>query len=80
VAVLLRVLLAVTVVMVASGIAVEMVTGHDERLHAAGVALLVATPFVATLAVAVAAIRTDRRLTLFAAATLVLVALGVWIA
>jgi len=80
VAVLLRVLLAATVVTVVAGVAVELVTGRDDRLHAAGVALLVGTPFVATLAVAVAAFRTHRRLTLFAAATLVLVAVGVWIA
>jgi len=78
--VLLRALLVVTVVTVASGIVLELLTGRDDWLHAAGVAVLVAAPFVATLAVAVAAFRTNRRLTLFAVATLVLVALGVWLA
>jgi hypothetical protein len=79
-ATLLRVLLAVTVAIVVSGVVLKVLRGRDDWLHAGGVALLVTTPFLATLTVAIAAVRTHPRLTVFAAATLVLVALGVWIA
>lgn len=73
-------LLLAAIALVVIGLVTDTITGARGWFHVIGVGLLVATPFLLTIAVTVAAFRSHPRLAAFAAATLVLVALGVWVA
>lgn len=77
---LVRWLLLAAIALVGIGLVTESLTGVHDWFHVIGVGLLVGTPFLLTAAVALAAVRSQPRLAAFAAATLVLVALGAWIA
>jgi hypothetical protein len=73
-------LLLAGIALVGIGLVTEGITGVHDWFHVIGVGLLVATPFLVTAAVGIAAFRSHPRLAAFAAATLVLVALGAWVA
>jgi hypothetical protein len=79
-AALVQWLLLAAVALVGIGLVAEAVTDRQDWFHVIGVGLLVGTPFIVTVAVALAAFRSHPRLAAFAAATLVLVALGAWVA
>ena len=68
------------IALVVVGLALEFASPIGALLEVAGVAVLVASPFLATAVIASTAGRSSRRLLGFAVATLVLAALGIVLA
>ena len=79
-AVILRGAQWAAVALVVGGLVGELASVTGALLEMAGVAVLVASPFVATVVIASAAGRSSRRLLAFAVVTLVLAGLGIVIA
>jgi heme/copper-type cytochrome/quinol oxidase subunit 3 len=71
---------AAVVLLVATGVALDLAGGPALPLKQVGLAILVASPFVVTAAVAATAARERGRLIAFAVATLVLAGMGIALA